>query len=93
MQYLFVIITISFIYFFIVYNNIKNRIYRKEFEKLGINIDEPGNVVWRSKENHRQNNNKLTKEQAVEFRNKTEQKNSKMHGVQSFGVCVIRDKK
>lgn len=35
--------------------------YRKEFEKSGINIDEPGNVVWRSKENHRQNN-KLTKE-------------------------------
>ena len=36
--------------------------YRKEFEKLGINIDEPGNVVWRSKENHRQNSNQLTKE-------------------------------
>ena len=24
--------------------------------------DEPGNVVWRSKENHRRNNNQLTKE-------------------------------
>jgi RHS repeat-associated protein len=36
--------------------------YRKEFEKLGINIDEPGNVVWRSKENHRQNSNQLRKE-------------------------------
>lgn len=29
---------------------------------ITINIDEPGNVVWRSKENHRQNGNQLTKE-------------------------------
>lgn len=36
--------------------------HRKDFEKLGINIDESGNVVWRSKENHRRNNNQLTKE-------------------------------
>ena len=36
--------------------------HRSKFEKLGINIDEPGNVVWRSKENHRRNNNQLTKE-------------------------------
>lgn len=27
--------------------------YRKRFEDLGINIDEPGNVVWRKSEGHR----------------------------------------
>ena len=27
--------------------------YRDKFEKLGINIDEPGNVVWRKSEGHR----------------------------------------
>lgn len=36
--------------------------YRKQFEKLGINIDEPGNVVWRETKGHRKNSNKLTKE-------------------------------
>jgi hypothetical protein len=29
---------------------------------MGINIDEPGNVVWRETKNHRKNNSKLTKE-------------------------------
>ena len=36
--------------------------FRKQFEKMGINIDEPGNVVWRETKNHRKNNSKLTKE-------------------------------
>jgi hypothetical protein len=31
-------------------------------EDLGINIDEPGNVVWRETKGHRKNNNKLTSE-------------------------------
>lgn len=62
--------------------------YRKDFEKLGINIDEPGNVVWRETEGHRaknaehgkewdkffEDNPSPTKEQVIEFRNKTEQK-------------------
>lgn len=30
--------------------------YRNDFEKLGINIDEPGNVVWRKSEGHRAKN-------------------------------------
>lgn len=34
--------------------------YRTDFEKLGINIDEPGNVVWRETKKHRENNYKLT---------------------------------
>ncbi len=36
--------------------------FRKQFEDLGINIDEPGNVVWRETKGHRKNNNKLTSE-------------------------------
>ena len=36
--------------------------FRKQFEELGINIDEPGNVVWRETKSHRKINNKLTKE-------------------------------
>ena len=36
--------------------------YRSEFEALDINIDEPGNVVWRKKEIHHRNNNQLLKE-------------------------------
>ena len=64
--------------------------YRKNFEKLGINIDEPGNVVWRKAEGHRAKNaehgkawdeffdnpaNKnCTKEQVMEYRNKIEDK-------------------
>jgi RHS repeat-associated protein len=36
--------------------------WRKQFEELGINIDEPGNVVWRETKGHRKNNNKLTNE-------------------------------
>ena len=35
--------------------------YRKQFEALDINIDEPGNVVWRKKENHRRQNYQHTK--------------------------------
>ena len=35
--------------------------YRSEFEALDINIDEPGNVVWRKKENHRKQNYQHTK--------------------------------
>ena len=35
--------------------------YRDQFEKLGINIDNPGNVVWRKTENHRAGNAKHTK--------------------------------
>lgn len=63
--------------------------YRKEFEKLGINIDEPGNVVWRKSEGHRaksaehtaewdeffrRTQGHPTKEQVMEFRTKTEQR-------------------
>ena len=36
--------------------------YRSTFEKLGINIDAPGNVVWRETKNHRKKSNALTKE-------------------------------
>ena len=36
--------------------------HRPDFEKLGINIDEPGHVVWREAKNHRQNSWKFTKE-------------------------------
>ena len=36
--------------------------FRKQFEDLGINIDEPGNVVWRETKSHRKNSNKLIKE-------------------------------
>ena len=35
--------------------------HRSEFEALDINIDEPGNVVWRKKENHRKQNHQHTK--------------------------------
>lgn len=38
------------------------KIQLKRFEELGINIDEPGNVVWRETKNHRKNSNKLTKD-------------------------------
>ena len=62
--------------------------HRRDFEKLGINIDEPGNVVWRKTEGHRAKNAEHgkewdkffdqnpspTKEQVIEFRDKTEQK-------------------
>ena len=62
--------------------------YRDKFEKLGINIDEPGNVVWRTTEGHRAKNTEHgkewdeffkdnpspTKEQVIEFRDHTEQK-------------------
>lgn len=62
--------------------------YRDMFEKLGINIDEPGNVVWRKTEGHRaknaehrkewdeffKDNPSPTKEQVLEFRDQTEQK-------------------
>ena len=36
--------------------------HREQFKQLGINIDEPGNVVWRETKNHRKNNSKLTRE-------------------------------
>ena len=36
--------------------------FRDLFEKLGINIDEPGNVVWRNKEMHRKYSNAITEE-------------------------------
>ena len=36
--------------------------HRPEFEETGINIDEPGNVVWRDTKGHRKNNHALTKE-------------------------------
>lgn len=62
--------------------------HRKDFEKLGINIDEPGYVVWRKSEGHRaknaehgkewdeffKDNLSPTKEQVIEFRDHTEQK-------------------
>uniref|UniRef100_UPI000E9E2DFD hypothetical protein n=1 Tax=Prevotella sp. AM42-24 TaxID=2293125 RepID=UPI000E9E2DFD len=35
--------------------------YRQQFEKLGINIDEPGNVVWREANGHRKKSNALTR--------------------------------
>ena len=31
-------------------------------EKMDINIDEPGNVVWRETKDHRKNNSQLTKD-------------------------------
>jgi len=62
--------------------------YRKRFEDLGINIDEPGNVVWRKSEGHRAKsakhtkawddffndpaNNNCTKEQIMDYRKKVE---------------------
>lgn len=60
--------------------------YRTDFEKLGINIDEPGNVVWRETKKHRENNSKLTqswtifmdvpqkrsKQEVLDFRDKVE---------------------
>ena len=60
--------------------------YRKQFEALDINIDEPGNVVWRKKENHRKQNyqhtkkwdekfekdNVISKEEIYDFREKVE---------------------
>ena len=62
--------------------------YRNRFEKLGINIDNPEHVVWRKSEGHRaknaehgkewdtffKENPSPTKEQVIEFRDKTEQK-------------------
>ena len=36
--------------------------YRATFEKLGINIDQPGNVVWREASRHRKFSNAMTKE-------------------------------
>lgn len=36
--------------------------YRGKFEEMGINIDEPGNVVWREAKDHRKKSNALTKE-------------------------------
>ena len=61
--------------------------YRKEFESLGINIDEPGNVVWRKSEGHRaksaehtkkwneffKKNTNPTKEQVIDYRKEVEQ--------------------
>ena len=60
--------------------------YRKRFEDLGINIDEPGNVVWRKSEGHRaksaehtkawdeffRKNEAPTKEQVMKYRNEVE---------------------
>ena len=60
--------------------------HRTDFEKLGINIDEPGNVVWRETKKHRENNYKLTqrwtnfmdvpkkhsKQEVLNFRDKVE---------------------
>ena len=62
--------------------------YRKQFEKLGINIDKPGNVVWREANGHRKKSNALTREwndfmenkrpttkkQIYQFRDKIEKK-------------------
>lgn len=62
--------------------------YRTRFEKLGINIDEPGNVVWREANGHRKKSNALTsewtrfmargksptKKQIYQFRDKMEKK-------------------
>ena len=36
--------------------------WRKQFEELGINIDEPGNVVWRETKGHRKNSSSLSKD-------------------------------
>jgi RHS repeat-associated protein len=36
--------------------------HRSQFEKMDINIDEPGNVVWRETKDHRKNNSQLTKD-------------------------------
>ena len=62
--------------------------HRRDFEKLGINIDEPGNVVWRKSEGHRAKsaehtkawndffdnpaNKNCTKEQIMDYRKKVE---------------------
>ena len=60
--------------------------HRNDFEKLGINIDEPGNVVWRKSEGHRaksaehtnawdeffDKNPQPTKEQVMKYRNEVE---------------------
>jgi hypothetical protein len=36
--------------------------YRAYFEELGINIDEPGNVVWRESKSHQKKSAQATKE-------------------------------
>ena len=36
--------------------------FRPFFEKMGINIDKPGNVVWREAKGHRNKSNGLTKD-------------------------------
>ncbi|MCR5270737.1 MAG: hypothetical protein K6D91_06935 [Prevotella sp.] len=36
--------------------------FRKQFEELGINIDDPGNVVWRETKEHRKNSYSLSKD-------------------------------
>ena len=36
--------------------------HREVFENMGINIDEPGNVVWRETKGHRGKSNKITQE-------------------------------
>lgn len=36
--------------------------YRNYFEKIGINIDKPGNVVWRESKGHQKQSNSLTNE-------------------------------
>ena len=43
--------------------------YRKDFKKLGINIDEPGNVVWRKSEGHKAKSAEHTKAWDKFFRN------------------------
>lgn len=63
--------------------------YRSLFESFGINIDEPGNVVWRNKEGHRKyskaindewgkffskSNTLPTKEEVLKFRDEVELK-------------------
>ena len=49
--------------------------YREKFEKLGINIDAPGNVVWREAKNHRKKSNALTNDWGKFFyQNKTPSK-------------------
>lgn len=45
--------------------------HRKQFEKLEINIDEPGNVVWRETKEHQRKSHILTKKWDEYFKNET----------------------
>ena len=58
--------------------------HRSKFEKLGINIDEPGNVVWRETKNHRSNSKKVSDDWDTIFSDKTKSKNYTKEQILNF---------